>query len=741
MSSFGFDTTPFKLSLVPYSEPVAYPELPLTVFHNLSCSRLTRVSKPWAEICEMLRQPDIISNGKLSAPMIKLATFGEQRNPADQTLEPEKRSLRYGGNLLAVTGIEADYDAGIMPMEEAVKLLEKAGIRALLYSSWGDGLVEPPKYLGGPRWRVIAPFSEALDPSERSRMVARLNGALGGVLADESFTLAQGFFIGARPGGEYQCKVTFRDPMGGRPVDTLDSLDSVAIYKRKATQEDSVDERYTVDIKPGTVIIAPEVYAEIRQALAVIPADCDNFEWFSVLRGLSRLSNRMEAKAMARDWSTSSPNPDHNEATFAKEWDRMTRESTTISHLKIMWLANQYDPTWNKPLQVAELSRDIHLLSLHRKLRSGATEVTPIEYVYDRFMSTGVNIIAGAAGVGKTTLVIPMALAVAHLCPDNHPLKPRIRRNVIIITESVVQVQRTIYSIAQWGFTGMADADFEARVAVLQAHRLDPKELALVAAEYSNWTVDNPKADGSMFKANPLVVLDTANAVLEMENENDNSEVGRAMSIIKIAFGAFPVIIVAHMAKQLGFAESEGTGSRGASAWTGDAQGVYTVFKDGEHPDSPRVLKAHKVRFPTQWPELTFELCSHRERHPNILGDMEEEHFNHSNARPLNPGERAQFKEDGKEQRKQDEWVVLCDEILDLIRTQPEHARSHYERLSKAQGGPGYSQERKERAITSLVGDGCLKMVMLDKPKNRADHYLVVDEEVVRAVNKGRYAI
>jgi len=499
----------------------------------------------------------------------------------------------------------------------------------------------------------------------------------------------------------------------------------------------------SVKTRAGSVAIAPAAYEDLRNALSVIPPETPYDEgWFKVLQGMSRLSDTTRAYEITRDWSCGSSKSSHNLAVFNDKWRACLREDYRVGHQTVFYLADQHCRGWRdvKHTEVTLLTGR-HPLSLELKCVSGASNVTPIEYVYDRFMSTGVNIIAGAAGVGKTTLVVPMALAVAHLCPADHPMKPRIRRNVIIVTESVVQVQRVVYSLAQWGYTGMASSDFEERVAVLQAHRLEPEKLAQVAAEYAEWTVDNVKADGSLFRALPLVVLDTANAVLELENENDNSEVGRAMSVIKIAFAAFPLIIVAHMAKTLGFGESEGIGSRGASAWTGDAQGVYTVFKDGEHPDSPRVLKASKVRFPTRWPELTFELVGHTERHPNILGEPEDEHFMHSIARPLEAGQRAQFKEDNKEKRQQDEWVTLCDEMIDLVRQHPEHSRSYYEQLPKTAGGPKGSQERKERAMTSLIGDGCIKIVMLDKPKGRSDHYLRVDDEVVDAVNKGRYQV
>jgi hypothetical protein len=495
----------------------------------------------------------------------------------------------------------------------------------------------------------------------------------------------------------------------------------------------------TVKTRPGSVIEAPQFYADLRAALSVISPECEYPQWLRVLQGLSRLSDREAAYELAREWSTGSAKPGHTEAAFKDKWRSLMREDSEVNPRTVFYLATQADPGWSdKP--PALLSPE-HPLSFKNALPSGAGVVTAFEYVYDRFMSTGVNVVAGAPGVGKTTLVVPLALAAAHLCPHDHPLKPRVRRNVIIVTESVVQVQRVIYSLATWGHTGLPPEEFDRHVRVIPALRLDPKVVAGVAEHYAGWTVDNAKADGTQHAALPLVVLDTANAVLELENENDNAEVGRAMALIKQAFAAFPLIIVAHTSKVMGMGETDGLSPRGASAWTGDAQGVYTVFKDGEHPVAPRVLKATKVRFPPAYPELMFELVSHREAHPNVLGEMEDEWFSHSVARPLKAGERTQLKEDNKELRLQDEWVVLCDEMLELVRTQPEHSRSYYEQLPKTKGGPRGSQERKERAVASLLADGCLKIVLLDKPRGRSDHYLRVDEEVVAAVNKGRYAV
>jgi hypothetical protein len=220
-----------------------------------------------------------------------------------------------------------------------------------------------------------------------------------------------------------------------------------------------------------------------------------------------------------------------------RKWERDISTPHSITYRSIFrmaidngWVGNKNDV--HQTTAAPDGTPEVHPLSLKRATDSGAGQVNVFEYLYDDFMSTGVNVVAGAPGVGKTTLIVPMALASAHLCPHDYALKPAVRRNVIIITESVVQVQRVIYSLYSWGYTGMKVSDFDERVRVINAQRLDPKVVSQVAEEYKEWTVDNEKADGSMHSALPLVIFDTANAVFDLENENDNAEVGRAMAYI-----------------------------------------------------------------------------------------------------------------------------------------------------------------------------------------------------------------
>jgi len=185
---------------------------------------MTAIHGTWPEMVDRLRNVGAFPS-KDKCPWIKGASFGDIRTPI--RIENGKKkggSLRHDGNVLAVYAIEGDYDGEEMTMDEAVAKLEHYGIRAALYPS-------PSSRPNKPRWRVIAPLSRAHSPHERARLVARLNGALGGVLANESFTLSQGYFFGATPTNGYDVLKTFDDPEEGSCIDELSELDKIAIGK------------------------------------------------------------------------------------------------------------------------------------------------------------------------------------------------------------------------------------------------------------------------------------------------------------------------------------------------------------------------------------------------------------------------------------------------------------------------------------------------------------------------------
>ena len=494
---------------------------------------------------------------------------------------------------------------------------------------------------------------------------------------------------------------------------------------------------YSIVERSGAPVATAQTFDDLRSALKYVDAD-DYTTWVNV--GMVLKPYGENGYKVWTEWSANSDK--FNASAQRRKWERDIDQPHSITYRSIFKMAidNGWSGNTSTSPTAAHADAD-HPFSFANAESSGADSVTAFEFIYDNFMSTGVNVVAGAPGVGKTTLVVPLALAAAHLCPDDYAMRPLVRRNVIIISESVVQVQRVIYSLNNWGYTGKSTADFNSRVRVVQAKRLDPKIVAQVAGEYRTWTVDNETADGGVYKALPLVVFDTANAVFDLENENDNSAVGAAIAYIKQEFIDFPVIIVSHTAKINGTGESEYLSPRGASAWTGDAQGVYTVFKDGDSEVAPRVMKAVKVRFPTDYNEISFDLVSNVQKHKNVLGYPVDVWFSHSVARPLKPGERAQLKEDMREEGIQRELDRIGSELIDFIRRVPEKTRSYYERTAVELGGVRGSLDKKERVLGRLIDDGVVDKLEYTRPKGRATHYLAVNEDVLNSVEKGRFQV
>ncbi len=160
---------------------------------------VTTVLRPERRVVTLPTLASIISDPKTYASkeacdLLVMGTFGPTRNP--NALQGKLGSYRWLGNRLSVSGIEGDHDAGTMEPREAVELLEAAGIRALVYTSANNRVLDLPKYNGGPRWRVLAPLSKDCTPSERAAFVDLLNGVLRGALGPESWNTDRSYYYG-----------------------------------------------------------------------------------------------------------------------------------------------------------------------------------------------------------------------------------------------------------------------------------------------------------------------------------------------------------------------------------------------------------------------------------------------------------------------------------------------------------------------------------------------------------------
>jgi hypothetical protein len=182
----------------------------VTFFSDYAAERKREASFTIGGLAELIRTTCGPTKGSL--PWLKLARFGDAKS--------DRGSLRHDRNLIAVSGIEADYDGEQVSFETAVEMAEKAGLRCILYTS-------PSHRPGAPRWRILCPASRELSPAQRARMVTRINGLYGGIFAVESWTLSQSYYYGSvdsNPGH----RVAVVD---GIAIDCLDELDKIAIGK------------------------------------------------------------------------------------------------------------------------------------------------------------------------------------------------------------------------------------------------------------------------------------------------------------------------------------------------------------------------------------------------------------------------------------------------------------------------------------------------------------------------------
>ena len=151
------------------------------------------------------------------------------------------------------------YHGGEVSAEEGLDRLEKHRIRAAIKTSASHTTDKP-------RWHVFAPLSIALLKDHHDRLLRRLNGALGGILSSESFTLSQTYYTGKINGHPYECLTTFDDPGDGVCIDELNELDAIAVGPPRASSTQEGDIAHDADLR--TAILTGENFHEALRSLS-----------------------------------------------------------------------------------------------------------------------------------------------------------------------------------------------------------------------------------------------------------------------------------------------------------------------------------------------------------------------------------------------------------------------------------------------------------------------------------------
>jgi hypothetical protein len=177
-------------------------ELPVvngTVFDDLEASDTDKIRTFRGSLAQLaVWLSGITAPVKTRLPLIKLATFGN--------VTTAKGCYRNDGNVVAIYGVEIDYDGEQVAFEEACSRLE--GVAAICYTS-------PSHTPDKPRWRVLLPFARERLPRERTGWVLRAGQILGIELGQDSLTLSQTYYAG-KINDLFQIKL-----IQGEPIDLV----------------------------------------------------------------------------------------------------------------------------------------------------------------------------------------------------------------------------------------------------------------------------------------------------------------------------------------------------------------------------------------------------------------------------------------------------------------------------------------------------------------------------------------
>ena len=222
-------------------------------------------------------------------------------------------------------------------------------------------------------------------------------------------------------------------------------------------------------------------------------------------------------------------------------------------------------------------------------------QIKPIRYMVKGFWAHSFMVLAGQPGIGKTTAVISLCMVMAGIQAKDCELTATKKRKTIIVTEDSDQVERTLTGYSRhYGISAQALSDW---FVIIDAKRSNVKDLLMLAHNVINHTIDNVR---------PLLVLDTANATMDIDNENDNSEVGAYIAALKQTIYIqldTPVCIITHTNKTISKSDSDAT-ARGASAFTGDATLTGVLFED---ETKTRYMRLVKTRYQPNFREIKFQ--------------------------------------------------------------------------------------------------------------------------------------
>ena len=393
----------------------------------------------------------------------------------------------------------------------------------------------------------------------------------------------------------------------------------------------------------------PVQLAEAADALKVLDAE-DYHQWIEAGMALHATGLGDLAYQVWVEWSGQSGKFDHK--IQRAKWLSFSTKRVAGVTIKTLFSRAQA-AGWKNPMSGTSSAPDKTITVENHPFANflpyALGNLDPDEFIFDDILIAGVTLLAGFTGIGKTTALVPLMTRAAHLCDADDTLRPLLRRRVIYVSEDPKQVVRVLTSMRVAGDLTATDAEISEWFKIVPAKRMDAASIVKVREIYQAMVYRNiSKESGVSYDALPIVVLDTSNATIELENESDNSEVGKAVSTLKSELGGIPLIIVAHLAKTLKKADISDMTSRGAGAWEGDVNQVLYMTKEDDGARWLDVAQA-KHRFVTKADGIVFRAVGSEIKGRDVLGNEKDIFLMHCKPEMVQKGGREAMQEQSKQ--------------------------------------------------------------------------------------------
>jgi hypothetical protein len=556
---------------------------------------ITGKNSTWADLTDFLANRALEAAEKKALRLLKLAKFGDTRNPNG------KGSYRWNGNVEYLSGLVAEHDAGTVSLDEAAKRLEALGVGAFFYTS-------PSHTPEKPRWRVLAPLSVDTPPVEHGRLMDRLNGALGGILAGESWTLTQIFYFGKVTGSVYETRKVEGHYIDRPKFDKITPIPKpTAVVAASKGPNNTEDEPQSYDARvPVAVAGESEIVAELRRRLIR-----DGFAWqanpqwwrsIAIVYDATKAGLEEEGRALVIElsrpgWSKADSKYTSIEAEIDAVY-RNLRGRTHVEHrASIHSLPPADDP--NKvfgPLLDVDLTAKVEAEERAARIAK-FTWLSPLQIlnrpapnwiVKSILPDAVINMLFGPSGAGKSFVALDMSLAIVRGIPwRDHKVKQ---------------------GAVGWIAAEAAGSMRNRLAAYCRQHKLKPEAVAgfCMLGEGVDLTKREDVrvlAESARPLAPVLIVVDTLAAAAGSANENAGEDMNPVLDNCKMVaeITGASVLLIHHSGKD------ESKGSRG---WSGIKARVDAQIEVKKRAGDPKLrdITVEKQRDGEEGDAMVFEL-------------------------------------------------------------------------------------------------------------------------------------